>query len=116
MLLKIAIALFIIGAIFGLIVLTAILRDRPTPKPVVVFHGLFVATGLVLVLIAVLTGQWDKLLMASLGLFVLAALGGFTLLFNDLSKKPIPKWLAIGHPLVAAAGLICLIVYVLPTL
>lgn len=114
--LKIAIALFVIGAIFGLIVLTSILRNKPTPKPMVLFHGLFVATGLVLVLIAFFTRQTDKLFDISLGLFVIAALGGFTLLFTDLMKKPIPHWLAILHPLIAVAGLICLIVYVLPSL
>lgn len=116
MLLKIAIALFIIGAIFGLIVLTHVLKNQTTPKPMVLFHGLFVATGLVLVLIAFLTQQSDKLLGISLGLFLIAALGGFTLLFTDLSHKPIPKWLAVIHPLVAATGLVTLIVYVLPTL
>lgn len=115
MLLKIAIALLILGAIFGLIVLTSILRNRPTPKPMVLFHGLFVATGLVLVLIAFLTGHSDKLLGISLGLLIIAALGGFTLLFNDLLKRPIPKWLAVLHPLIAAAGLVVLIVYALPT-
>lgn len=116
MLLKVAIALFILGAIFGLIVLTSILRDRPTPKPMVLFHGLFVATALVLVLIAFFTGQQDKLLGISLSLFIIAALGGFTLVFNDLLKRPIPKWLAVAHPLVAASGLVVLIIYVLPTL
>lgn len=116
MLLKLAIALFIIGAIFGLIVLTSILKNRATPKPMVLFHGVFVATGLLLVLIAFFTSQTDKLLDISLGLFLIAAIGGFTLLFTDLMKKPIPKWLAVIHPLVASAGLICLIVYVLPTL
>lgn len=116
MLLKVAIALFIIGAIFGLIVLTSILRNKPTPKPVVLFHGLFVATALVLVLIAFFTGQQDKLLLISIVLFVIAALGGFTMLFTDLLQKPIPKWLAILHPILAAIGLIVLIMYVLPSI
>lgn len=116
MLLKVAIALFILGAIFGLIVLTSILRNQSTPKPMVLFHGLFVATGLVLVLITFLSGHSDKLLGISLGLLLIAALGGFTLLFNDLSKKPIPKWLAVLHPILAASGLVVLIVYALPTL
>lgn len=116
MLLKIAIALFVIGAIFGLIVLTSILRNKTTPKLVVLFHGVFVATGLVAVLIAVLTGQTDKLVVTGLILFLIAALGGFTLLTIDLLKRPIPKWLAVLHPLIAAAGLVSLIVYVLPTI
>jgi hypothetical protein len=114
MLLKIAVALFIIGAIFGLIVLTSILRNKPTPKPVVLFHGLFVATALVIVLITVFSGQTDKLLVTSLVLFILAALGGVTMLVSDLVTGSVPKPLAIIHPLVAAAGLIALIVYILP--
>jgi len=116
MLIEVAIALFIIGAVFGLTILISILRGRPTPKPVVLFHGLFVTTGLILVLITYLTGQPYKLLGISLGLFIIATIGGFTLLFNDLVKKPIPKWLAILHPIVAASGLVVLVIYALPTL
>ena len=116
MLLKIAIGLFIIGAIFGLIVLASILKNKETSKPFVLLHGLFVATGIVLVLIAFFTGQPNKILGISLGLLVIAAVGGFTLLFHDLLKKPIPKWLALLHPLAAAVGLVCLIIYALPTL
>lgn len=114
MLLTIAIALFVIGAIFGLIVLTAVLRDKPTPKPAVVVHGLFVATALVLAIIAYLMGPHSALLATSIVLFIIAALGGFTLLFHDLMHKIIPKWLAVLHPIIAVIALILLIAYVLP--
>src|SRR6187549_3401612 len=116
MLLKLAIALFIFGAIFGLIVLVSILRNQTTPKPMVAFHGLFVVTALTLVLITYFTGQASKILEISIGLFVIAALGGLTLLTIDLLKRPIPKWLAVLHPIVAASGLLFLIYYALPTL
>jgi len=114
MLLYITIGLFIIGAIFGAIVLTAILTNKPTPKPIVFFHGAFVATALVLLLIAFFkAGHTGKLLEFSLGFFIIAALGGFTLFFIDMQKKRIPKLLAVFHPLLAVVGLVLLITYVM---
>ena len=116
--LKLAIGLFIVGALFGAIVLIAILRNKPTPKPVVFIHGGFVALALVLLLITVFTGKTNLLIDISVALFVLAALGGFTLFFIDMQNKPIPKLLAIIHPLVAATALVLLIIGVVapPTL
>jgi hypothetical protein len=107
MLLYIIIGLFIIGAIFGAIVLTAILSNKPTPKPIVFFHGAFVVTALVLLLVAFFkAGYTAKLLEFSLGFFIVAALGGFTLLFIDLQKKSVPKLMAVGHPLLGIVGLV----------
>lgn len=108
--LTLIIGLFVIGAIFGAIVLTAILRNKPTPKPMVFIHGAFVATALVLLLIVFFTGTTSGLLKVSLAMFILAALGGFTLLFIDLQNKPVPKALAMMHPLLAATALVLLIV------
>lgn len=113
-LLKIAIGLFILAACFGLVVLLKILTDKPTPKLVVFSHGLIAATALLLVLYT----AWNNpqgLLLASLVIFVLAALGGFTLLSFDLRHKPIPKLLAVAHPFVAVIGLLILIVFVVTT-
>jgi hypothetical protein len=42
--------------------------------------------------------------IASIVLFVLAALGGITLFIRDIQHKPLPKWLAIMHGLVAIIG------------
>jgi hypothetical protein len=108
-----AIVLFIVAAVFGLIILTAILRNQPTPKPVVFIHGPIAATALLLVIIYMVTKGASPLLITSIVLFILAALGGLTLFTIDMSKRPIPKLLAMLHPLVAVAGLIVLIIYVL---
>lgn len=110
--LGIAIVLFVIAAIFGLIILTAILKDRPTPKSAVFTHGPIAATGLILVLIYTYYHR-DPLLIASVVLFLLAALGGLTLFTIDMSNKPIPKLLAIGHPILAVIALMTLIIYVM---
>ncbi|VVC75384.1 hypothetical protein AQUSIP_06740 [Aquicella siphonis] len=108
-----AIILFIIAAIFGLIVLTAILKDKPTPKPAVFTHGPIAATALVIVIIYAAMGHMHPLLITSIVLFVLAALGGLTLFMIDMKKRPIPKLLAILHPVFAVIALVTLIIYVL---
>ncbi len=108
-----AIVLFVIAAIFGLFILKAILKDKPTPKFFVYLHGPVAAAAILLVIIYMYTSGASPLLLTSLTLFILAALGGLTLLTLDLSKKPIPKLLALLHPVIALAGLITLIMYVL---
>jgi hypothetical protein len=108
-----AIILFIIAAIFGLIVLTAILKDKPTPKPAVFTHGPIAAIALIIAIIYAVMGHMHPLLITSIILFVLAALGGLTLFTIDMRRKPIPKLLAVFHPILAVIALITLIVYVL---
>ena len=109
----IAILLFAIAAIFGLIILTAILQDRPTPKPAVFAHGPIAATGLILVLFYLYYGPKDSLLITSAVLFILAALGGLTLFSIDMTNRRIPKLMAVGHPILAVIALATLIIYVL---
>lgn len=107
-----AIILFAIGALFGLHILTHILQTKPSPKASVVLHGLFVAVALVLLIVTVASGTANSLTIASLVLFIIAALGGFIMFYMDLGKHQIPpKALAILHPLLAAAGLVILIIY-----
>lgn len=110
----IAIILFLTAAIFGAIVVTAVFRNEPTPPLMVLIHGSFAFLG-ILTLIAggIAAGFTSWLLLSSLILFILAAIGGFAMLMIDLSKKPIPKLFAVFHPLFAVAALILLVVYVL---
>ena len=109
-----AIVLFVIAALFGLILLTAILQDRQTNKHARLLHGAFAATALVLVIIYFLINGSSPLLIASLSLLILAALGGLTLSTIDMKGKKIPKLLAVLHPVLALIGVIVLIIYVLP--
>lgn len=109
----VAIVLFIIAALFGLVILTAILKNEPTPKPFVFIHGPIAALGVILLLVAAYYGPRDPMLITSIVLFILAALGGITLFTIDMSNKRIPKLLAIGHPILAVIALITLIIYVL---
>lgn len=89
--------------------LTFVLKGKETPKAVVFTHGPLAAIGLVLLLIYVLRdgpGPWE-----SLTLFVLAAVGGVFMVYRDLTGRPIPKGLAVGHGLLAVAGFVLLLIF-----
>jgi len=103
------IAFFALAAIMGLALLSYVLRSKETSKPVMIMHGLFAATGLVLLLIY--TFGDSPGLIESVILFVIAALGGFVMVGRDLTGKPIPKWLAIVHGLIAVIGFITLLIF-----
>lgn len=107
-----SIVLFCIGAIFGLTILSAILRDKPTPKLNVLAHGTFVILAFLILVSSVISNPNSTLLITSVVLFALAALGGLTLLSFDLRNRPIPKVIAVIHPLVAVSALVCLIISV----
>lgn len=107
-----AIGLFIIAAIFGSVILKAILKNKRTPSLMSLMHGSFAFGALLIVITYVASGHTSPLLITSMVLFILAALGGFTLLTFDLSKKPIPRALALGHPALAIIALTLLVVYV----
>lgn len=108
----IAIGLFVLAAFMGLIVLIEILCDRPTPKGVVYTHGIFAGIGLLLLILFMVYHQGTNPIL-SVTILILAALGGVALFTIDIRKKPIPKWLALLHPLIAIIGLITLIAYAL---
>lgn len=109
-----AVILFMLAAMFGLGALTAILTNKPTPKLVVFMHGLFALSALLCVIIYMFIGKAQPLLISSLVLFILAALGGLTLFTLDMREKPIPKLLVIFHPLLAFIAFLLLVVYILP--
>ncbi len=106
-----AIVLFLIAAVFGLMTLIAVLKNNPTSRPTVLIHGAVAAIALLIVLVATVQATGPAP-VASLILFLIAAAGGFILFAVDLQKKPLPKWLALVHPVVAALGLVSLIVFV----
>lgn len=105
-----SIVIFAVAAILGLIVITALLKDKPTPKPVVFTHGALAAVALVLLVIFAVNNP-DHSPVLSIVLFVIAALGGFVLFFRDMSKKPGPKALAVIHALAAVVGFLILLAF-----
>jgi hypothetical protein len=104
-----SIGFFSLAALLGLYLLTFVLRGKETPKAIVFTHGPLAVVGLVL-LILYITGEGPDP-VESLVLFVLAALGGLYMVFRDLTGKPIPKILAVGHGLLAVSGLVLLLIF-----
>lgn len=107
-----SIFLFAVSALLGVYLLSFVLRNISTPKHIALFHGPIAAMGLMLLIIyAVLNQPASNLIIISIIIFTLAALGGFVLIYRDLTGRSVPKWLAIGHGLTATAGFILLLVF-----
>jgi uncharacterized membrane protein len=96
-------ALFLTAAIIGVIILKNWLTSANTSRTVVILHGIFAAAALVLLVLQVLRDPTSAL-KTSLGLFLIAAIGGFYMFFKDLKGKFSPIWLAITHGVLALAG------------
>jgi hypothetical protein len=105
------IGIFALAAVMGLTVAISIFNKKPeTPKGAVYTHGALAATGLVLLIVYMMNNP-DNYPQISLILFVVAALGGFVLFFNDMKKKPGPVGLVIIHALVAVAAFVLLLTF-----
>lgn len=102
--------LFAIAAVLGAVLITKVLKDKETPKAVVYSHGAAAAIALILLIITYIN-QGDSLLMISILIFVVAALGGFVMFSRDITQKEIPKWLAVVHALAAVTGFVLLLIF-----
>ena len=107
--LYLTIGLFALAAIIGFIILKNWLTSANTSRSVVYAHGVF---ALILLLVQTLKNPEGNL-RTSLILFVVAAIGGFYMFFQDLKGKFSPIWLAVTHALLAAGGLIFLLLNVI---
>jgi hypothetical protein len=108
-----AIVLFAIAAIGGVTMAVLHFRGRtPPPGALATLHGLFAASGLVVLLIGVMNAGMRGSAAIALGLFVIAALGGFGLLSFHLRKRALPNGLVIGHGLLAVVAFLILLVAV----
>jgi hypothetical protein len=106
-----ALILFAIGAVGGLAMAVMHFRTRSSPHALLAgAHGLFAAAGLVMLLWIVVTMGATHGTGIALGLFLLAAVGGFTLLSFHLRGRALPSALVIGHGLIAVAAFIVLFV------
>jgi hypothetical protein len=109
--LYLTISLFAVAAILGILIFKNWLTAAETSRGVIYGHGIFAATALVLlVVIALQSGA--SALRTSVILFVIAALGGIYMFLRDLRGKFSPMWLATVHALLAVAGFLVLIFYV----
>jgi hypothetical protein len=106
------IVLFAIAAVLGIVIFRNWLTAAKTSRTVVYLHGIVAATALVLLIVFTLQSH-TGLLQASIILFVLTALGGLYMFVRDLRGKFSPTALAATHGLLAVAGFLLLIFYML---
>ncbi|MBS1911389.1 MAG: hypothetical protein JST22_05330 [Bacteroidetes bacterium] len=104
---------FAVAAAVGLTAAIAHLSGRTPGIPVALIHGLFAATGLILVISLVLRSPMAGLGMYALISFLVAAVGGFILFSFHVRKKTLPRGLIVGHGLLAVAGFVLLLLWVL---
>lgn len=104
-----AIFFILSAAILGAILLSYILRGKETPKGLAFIHGPLAATGLILLVIYAITTANEHKHLESITLFCIAAAGGAVLFYRDITGKPVPKWLAVGHGLLAITGIVFLL-------
>lgn len=103
------IAILGLTAIIGMYLISLVLSDKPTPKAASIVHGIFAVIGLALLInYSVWTAPRP---LASVTIFIIAALGGITMLVRHITHKPIPKWLAVVHGLAAVTGYVLLLVF-----
>lgn len=106
-----AIACFSLAAILGILLLSYVLGNKPTPKGLAFIHGPIAVVGVVLLIFY--SFYHSPTPIESILLFMVAALGGLILIFRDLTGKSIPKWLALTHGLIAIIAFIFLISFFL---
>ncbi len=84
-------------------------RELP-PMGLAIVHGLFAASGLVALLVAVVGANAPTQTNIAAGGFVLAALGGFFLFSFHLRRKALPKPVVLVHGLVAVVSFVLLLI------
>lgn len=110
----VAAVLFAIAALGGIALAAIRLRGQELPPmALALIHGALAASGLVALLVVVLRISVPNLAWASLGLFVLAALGGFALFSFHLRRRALPVPLVLGHGLIAIVAFVLLLVVLL---
>jgi hypothetical protein len=105
-----ALILFAIAVAGGLTMAVLHFRGQKPPPAVPVFHGLFALAGLLVLLLAIWP-DFSGITAWAFGLFLLAALGGLTILFGFRRRgKALPSAMVVGHGLLAVIALLLLLV------
>lgn len=106
--LKIAVLLFAIGAVGGLIMAMSVLRGRLAPWALSLLHAALGAAGLILTGILVLQGTAGGIIPVALLILIVAALGGFYLASFHARKTSPPRGVVLVHAGAAVTGFLLL--------
>lgn len=106
--LTIAVVLFLVAALGGIVMAWGIFKGRAPRAWLVLAHGVLAASALVLALLVAYAPGAMHVLTYGVAVLVLAALGGFFLLSFQLRGKRHPLPVVALHALLAVAGVGCL--------
>lgn len=108
--LKIAVLVFAIGAVGGLVLANSVLRGRLASWALSLLHAALGAAGLVLTAIVVFGGSGGGAGLVSIALLILvvAALGGFFLASFHARQQPPPRTIVFVHAGAAVIGFLLL--------
>ena len=102
--------LFAIAALGGLAMAYIYFRkDRNPPGALAALHGILAATALVILLWVVVRAGSGGLVAWALGLFVLAALGGFFVFSYHIRGRRLPAPGVVVHAVVAVTAFVLLL-------
>jgi hypothetical protein len=102
--------LFAIAAFGGITLAAMRLGNRPLPFYLAIAHGVLAATGLVLLIAAMVVAAAEgTILIAALILFIVAAIGGAILFSFHLRSRSLPVPLVLGHGLLAVVAFVLLL-------
>ena len=109
--LKIAVLVFAIGALGGLVLAGSVLRGKLAPWALSILHMLLGAAGLVLTALVVLGGSDAGKGMVPIALLILvvAALAGFYLASIHVKKVVASRGVVVTHAGVAVIGFLLLL-------
>ncbi len=102
-----AVIVFAVAALGGLVLASSVLRGKFAPWGLSLLHAALGATGLILVLLAVVKGS-EGAIAAALIILLVAALGGFYLASMHLRKSIPPKGVVVIHAALAVTGFVIL--------
>src|SRR5687768_2579995 len=108
----IAIALFAVAAVLGLTMAVRHFQGHSPPMPLALSHGAFAALGLAQLIFTGSSSGYDPLWKVALGVFIVVALGGFTLFALHQKKGKLSTPLLIGHALGAITAFVILLIAV----
>jgi hypothetical protein len=109
--LKLAVLIFAIGALGGLVMATRVLRGQLAPWALSLLHAALGAAGLVLTALVVL-GKAEgtpSIVPVALLILVVAALGGFYLASIHARKTLPSRGVVFAHAGLAVIGFLCLV-------
>lgn len=109
MLMMWSIPLFAGAAVVGVVMAVARVRERTISLPVALIHGVLAAAGLVLLALSQGTDASAGPGTYALGLFVVAALGGFYLFAKGLRGQALPIKPMVLHAVIAVVAFVMLV-------